>query len=341
MRKMHFIALYLILLAATDIHAQGRINRDIAETLLLYQRDNGAWPKNYKWSVVDDATKKELLSQKQKNDTTIDNSATRKEIQYLARAYAAFNDDRYRQAALEGIAYLLEAQYANGGWPQYYPRPTGYHKHITFNDNAMIGVMSLLQDIAQGKSEYAFVDDQTRERAARAVQKGIDCILKCQVIVKGKKTAWCAQHHETTLEPQLARSYELASLSGAESVNIVRFLMAIEPPTPEITDAIESAAAWFAQARIEGIRVDRVRDPSAPGGWDRVVVEDASAPPLWARFYEIETNRPFFCSRDGIPRYRLSEISHERRNGYSWLGNYAGSLLKEAYPAWRKKHVPE
>ena len=30
---------------------------------------------------------------------------------------------------------LLEAQYDNGGWPQYHPRATGYHKHITFNDN--------------------------------------------------------------------------------------------------------------------------------------------------------------------------------------------------------------
>jgi PelA/Pel-15E family pectate lyase len=61
---------------------------------------------------------------------------------------------------------------------------------------------------------------------------------------------------------------------------------------------------------------------------------------MWARFYEIGTNKPIFCSRDGIPRATLAEISYERRTGYSWLGYYAKSLLTEDYPAWQKKYVP-
>jgi len=201
----------------------------------------------------------------------------------------------------------------------------------------MIGVMSLLRDMAQGTAELSFVDDKTRRQAAQALTKGVDCILKCQITVRGKKTSWCAQHDEKTLVPRKARSYELASLSGAESVKIVRFLMAIENPAPEIVDAVESAVAWFDQVKIMGQRVTSVPAPSTPRGRDRVVVPDTSAPPLWARFYEIETNRPFFCSRDGVPKYRLSEISHERRNGYSWLGTYADNLLKEDYPAWQNR----
>ena len=80
----------------------------------------------------------------------------------------------------------------------------------------------------------------------------------------------------------------------------------------------------------------RVKDISKPKGWDRIVVQDSSAPSMWARFYEIETNKPLFCSRDGAPKYQLSEISHERRTGYSWLGYYVDSLLKKEYPAWQK-----
>ena len=34
----------------------------------------------------------------------------------------------------------------------------------------------------------------------------------------------------------------------------------------------------------------------------------------------------------------LAEISHERRNGYSWLGYYARDLLGKDYPAWKAKH---
>jgi len=339
MDKHTFIPLYLIvLMTATWATAEKRISRDIAETLLLYQRANGGWTKNFEWDEkVDDQKQRELLSRKQQNDTTIDNGATYRETRYLARAYASLKDDRYKQAALKGIRFLLEAQYENGGWPQYYPQARGYATHITFNDNAMIGVMSLLRDIVQGKPEFSFVDDNIRQQAAKAITKGVECILKCQITVKGRKTAWCAQHDEKTLEARKARSYELATLSGAESVKIVRFLMAIEEPSPEMVEAIQAAVAWFDQVKITGMRVKRVSDPSAPGGRDRVVVSDPSAPTLWARFYEIETMRPIFCSRDGIPRYQLSEISHERRNGYSWLGGYARDLLAKDYPSWKKR----
>jgi PelA/Pel-15E family pectate lyase len=335
MNKICFVSLGLLLLfAVADAPAADKVSRAIAETLLLYQRDNGGWPKNFEWDEsVDDRKKKELLRQKQQNDTTIDNGATHKEIRYLARAYASLKDERLRQAALKGIAFLLDAQYDNGGWPQYYPGATGYHRHITFNDSAMIGVMSLFRDIVRGKAEFGFVAADTRQKAAKAVKKGIHCILKCQIVVKGKNTVWCAQHDAKTLEPSKARSYELASLSGAESVKIVRFLMAMENPTSGVTSAIESAVAWFEMAKIPGIRLERVQDLSKPGGRDRIVVRDASAPPMWARFYEIESNRPIFCSRDGVPKYRLSEISHERRNGYSWLGTYADSLLNKEITA--------
>jgi len=328
----------IVLLIAACVQAEDRISHDIADALLLYQRANGGWPKNFEWEdKLSDQKKKEVLSQKQKNDTSIDNGATYREVQYLARVYASLKDERYKQAALKGIRFLLEAQYENGGWPQYYPQARGYAAHITFNDNAMIGVMSLFRDILQGKPEFDFVNSRMRKQMAMANERGIDCILKCQITVKGKKTAWCAQHDESTLEPRKARSYELASLSGAESVKIVRFLMDIENPTPEVVDAIEGAVAWFNQVKIEGQRIQRIQDASKPGGRDRIVVQDASAPPLWARFYEIQTMRPFFCSRDGVPKYHLAEISHERRNGYSWMGTYADSLLDKAYPAWRKK----
>jgi PelA/Pel-15E family pectate lyase len=338
MKKSDFALCLMLLFTVNGALAKDRMTRETSETLLLYQRDNGGWPKNFEWEDrLSDKQKKELLNQKPKTDTTIDNGGTYREVKHLSQAYVKFEDQRYRKAALKGLAFLLEAQYDHGGWPQYYPVGKGYNRHITFNDNAMVGVMSLFRDIVQDKPEFGFVEDTMRQQAAQAIDQGIDCILKCQIVVNGKKTAWCAQHDEKTFKPRKARSYELASLSGAESVKIVRFLMAIKTPTLEIKEAIESAVAWFEQVKIVGKRVKTVKDPSAPKGRDRIVVPDASAPPLWARFYEIDTMRPFFCSRDGIPKYHLSEISHERRNGYSWLGSYPDDLLEKDYPAWQTK----
>ena len=67
------------------------------------------------------------------------------------------------------------------------------------------------------------------------------------------------------------------------------------------------------------------------------VVRDPEASPVWARFYEVDTNRPFFCNRDGIKVYTLAEVTLERRTGYSWYGDAPAKLLESDYPKWRKR----
>jgi hypothetical protein len=155
-----------------------------------------------------------------------------------------------------------------------------------------------------------------------AFDRGIQCILKCQIRVNGKLTVWCAQHDEINFRPRPARSFELASLSGSESVGIVRLLMSIERPSAEVTAAVEAAVAWFESAKLESLRVVEQDDAKSPSEKNKVVVKDPTAIPLWARFYEIESNRPFFADRDGVAKYELSEIGNERRNGYVWYGNW-------------------
>jgi PelA/Pel-15E family pectate lyase len=86
---------------------------------------------------------------------------------------------------------------------------------------------------------------------------------------------------------------------------------------------------------MSGIRTERRPDSSGPTGYDVVVVQDPAAPPIWARFYEIGTNRPIYSGRDSVIKYSLAEIEIERRAGYSWLGDYASKLLKDEYPRWK------
>lgn len=310
----------------------------VAENVLLYQRQTGGWPKNYdRRQKLTEAQRVGLLKDKSKNDSMIDNGATHTEIRLLADAFQKTRDERFQEAAWRGVRYLLDGQYDNGGWPQQFPGSRGYARYITFNDNAMIGVMSLLRDIAQDDARFSFVPEDGRNQCRRAVERGLQCILKCQIRVDAELTVWCAQHDQVTFEPRKARSYELASLSGAESVGVVRFLMQIEDPSDEVIRAIEGAAAWFERSRLKGIKLVRVEDAGKPKGYDRVVVSDPTAPPMWARFYNVQTNQPIFCSRDGIPRRTLAEISYERRNGYSWLGYYAQGLLGKDLPAWKRR----
>ena len=308
----------------------------IADNVLLYQHENGGWEKNIDMArVLADSDRARVGKTDSQGGTTIDNGATYTQVRYLARVYEATRHARFRDGMLRGVDFLLAAQYANGGWPQFFPIRQGYYEHVTFNDGAMIGVMRLLRDVAHGRAPFASVDAVRRRRAAAAIAKGLDVILKTQVEVDGKLTAWCAQYDHTTLRCAKARAYELPSLSGGESVDVVRYLMEIERPTPEIVRAVESAVQWFDAVKLTGIAVVVKTDPALPRGFDRVVVADLAAPPLWARFYEIGTNEPMFVGRDGIVRASLAEIEHERRIGYNYLGGWARELLATEYPAWR------
>ena len=131
------------------------------------------------------------------------------------------------------------------------------------------------------------------------------------------------------MKPAAARTFEPVSLTAGESVDIVRFLIEQEP-TPEIVDAVESAIAWYKANQVNGIRWVRTNGQNA-------VVKDASAPPIWARFYHIETMRPIFIGRDAVIKYDVSQIEAERRNGYAWYVDGPRDLLTKDYPKWKGK----
>jgi len=316
----------------------------IADNVLLYQRNTGGWPKGIDMArILSEADRTKINKAKTKKDSTLDNDATHTQMRYLAKVYNATKLERFKQAFLKATDYLLEAQYPNGGWPQFYPWQghAKYSRYITFNDGAIIGAMNILRDIAKKKPEYAFVDQDRRSKAEKAVQKGIECILKCQIIVDGKRTAWCQQHDQTTLEPRPARSYEKISICAGVSVGVVKFLISIDNPDANVIEAVQSAVAWFDRVKLTGIRQINKPDKSSERGYDKVVVNDATAPPIWARFYQIGTNRPIFCGRDGKIKYRLAEIEQERRTGYAWYGYWPAELLATDYSNWQKKWSPE
>lgn len=306
--------------------------KTIAANILSYQSDYGGWPKNLDLSAAPFAGEPVDLVGELK--PIFDNGATTDEVRFLARMVRATGDARYLRAVENGIGYLLIAQYPSGGWPQIYPPDAQYHRHITFNDDAMVRILGLLQEVAQSEA-FAFLDADRRRAVQSAFQRGIECIVKCQISVNGKLTAWCAQHDEIDLSPRPGRRFELVSLSGAESVKIVKFLMSLDRPSPEIVRAIEAAVAWLESARIEGWRVFEQREESGAGkNWE--ALKDPAAGPLWARFYDIATNRPLFSDLDSKPRLGMENIGWAR-HGYRWTGNWAQALLEKDFPAWKKR----
>jgi PelA/Pel-15E family pectate lyase len=341
---------FVVLTSGCQVQQQAQVTANtaslvqdsIAEKMLLIQRSNGGWPQpggnaiNYN-KALSESEKTKYLSEKNKLDATIDDQATTREIKYLMGAHDKTKNPAYLKAAENSVRYLLQAQNKAGGWPQFYPDSSGYHKHITYNDQAMIDVLWVMKYTATGQQHFEPLQKTLGVEAQKAVDKGIECILKTQYYQGSTLTVWCAQHDSKTLQPAKARAFELPSLSGNESVGILRFLMAVEQPSDAVKKAIHDGVAWLEAVKIKGFKVQDIADPSQPKGKDRVIVPDPNSV-LWARFYDLKTNQPFFVGRDSQAKATLAEIENERRTGYAYYGTWPAKLIDKEYPTWKVKH---
>lgn len=301
----------------------------VADNIIAYQNDDGGWMKHSEYLDMTQTVKKG-------GNSTVDNNATILQLRYLAKVYTATGIEKYAVSFMKGIDYIVAGQYESGGWPQFFPKATGYYKNITINDNAMSNILQLLIDISGQQSDFQFVTQKYSNKLAvigNSLEKGIDCILKLQIEVDGKKTGWASQYHPITLTPTFGRAYEMPAIAASESVKVVKFLMSIDNPDEEIINAVKSCMIWFEQVKISGMRVDTKIDYSLERGTDKVLAIDPNST-IWARFYEISSDfRPLFSGRDSVIKYNMADISYERRNGYTWYGDFLQDL-PEQYSKW-------
>jgi PelA/Pel-15E family pectate lyase len=188
----------------------------------------------------------------------------------------------------------------------------------------MTRVLILLQKAVRKEAPFdtdLLTEDQL-ERAKKAIDKGVEYILKSQIVMDGVRTVWCAQHGMEDYKPKPARSYELASKSGSESVLVVAFLMS-RPQTPEVKEAVKAALAWYRNPDTYLADTAYVRSNENP-----ITLKKGSR--MWFRFYELDTNKGFFCNRDGVPVYDIMKVTKERRTGYVWGGDWGERLLAYA-----------
>ncbi len=266
---------------------------------------------------------------------TIDNDATTTQMNFLAKAAAAAEGEqrgRYTAAFLRGMEYLFAAQFPNGGWPQVWPLEGSYHDAITYNDDAVTQVLDLMRHAADGQEEFSFVPKSIRVRAAASFTHGIRCIFATQIEANGTLTVWPQQDDALMLKPVSGRNYEPAAQSSGESAALLLLLMN-DLPHPTVTEqkSIRAAAAWLKKTAIYGQRYER-----GPEG--RQLVASPGAGPIWARYYQTGTDLPIFGDRDKSLHDNVSELSKERRNGYSWYSSDAQRAL-DRFEKWNAEHT--
>lgn len=300
--------------------------RILAENMLSFQTPNGGWSKHVDYSKAPRERGQSWFSESSAWQwiATIDNSSTTEQMQFLAALDSVRPDKRYEDAWMRGFRYLLAAQFPNGCWPQVWPLDGGYHDAATFNDDAITNVLSTLYQASSGTP--SFIAASERELARAAVERGIECVLDAQFKVNGTPTVWGQQHDPLTLQPTNARSYELASLTAQESANLMRFLIKLRDPSPRVIASIQGAAEWLKSHALRGYTYDfETGRHDAPG-----------AGPIWARMYEIGTDKPIFSDRNGIRLYDWNQL-RDRRLGYAWY-TYSPVLALKQYDNWARKH---
>lgn len=310
--------------------------RRVADTILSFQTPAGGWGKNANRAGPPRARGQSYVGDNGWSYVgTIDNDATVTELRFLARVQAqapGAPGNAYRTAIVNGVRYLLRAQYPNGGFPQIYPLAGGYHDAVTINDNAMVNVMELLADVTRRQDDFSFIPANVADAARDALSRSVNALLAAQISAGGVLTGWAQQYDELTLAPAGARNFEPVALSSAESARVLLFLMSLPNSTPEINRSIRAGAAWLERAAVR----DVVWTGKSPDK-GRMLIPGPGAGPLWARYYDIATMKPIFGDRDRSIHDDVNEISIERRNGYGWYGPWPAEALAQ-YAAWSRAH---
>lgn len=188
-----------------------------ADALVAGQHPRGGW--NY---VIDTAGEESLKDWYAKiggnawrleeyhryyGNATFDDAGTAEASQLLLRVYLEKRERKYRAPLDKAIQFVLDAQYANGGWPQRFPfvENGGIHGHadytpyITFND-----------DVAGENIEFLLYAHQALgsndARLVDAIERGMDIYVKTQQPMP--QPAWGLQHFPDTLKPAPARTIE-------------------------------------------------------------------------------------------------------------------------------------
>jgi PelA/Pel-15E family pectate lyase len=307
----------------------------IAGTILALQHEDGGWPANgdprqrlssderaalarrhVELTALHEKSRRRGRLYRRLKGSSFDNGATIAEIRYLMQVFEVSGDDAYRQAALRGVEYVLANQTACGGWPHSAPPTEVYHDRITFMDGVTIRALRLIDDIAVGIEPFRSLPSEVRTRAAAASRRGRECLLQLQVRIAGRRSGWAGQYDPHSLVPAGGRSFELAGLVSRETAGVVEYLMQIDDPSPAEAEAIESAVAWLRGAQLAG---------------------DSGRSAVWARFYDLESGRPFIADRDGRKLDDWTALPDERRAQYEWDGPFAQELLTVSHPAWQAR----
>ena len=82
--------------------------REIVDNILLFQRANGGWPKDYDMlAVLTDEQRKAVRATHERADTSFDNHNLHSQVDYLAQAYHISGEETGGRRLSAGLDFML------------------------------------------------------------------------------------------------------------------------------------------------------------------------------------------------------------------------------------------
>lgn len=247
----------------------------VADALIRGQHPSGGW--HYFIDFDPAGTKaywKEFFSKcwgwqehmKWRTNCTFDDFSTSEPVRFFMRLCKMSNESRFVQARDRALAFMLEAQYNDGSWPQRYPLDTDYSAYSTFNDSVIADCISVLLEAHEILGGEKYYD---------AARKGMDFYLLAQL--PEPQPGW-AQQYTRELKPGSGRPFELDTVCAGQTLDNVQDLMRFYRITGDkkYLGAIPRALDWL----------ERVRFKDAQGY-------------THTYFYEAGTDRPMYVRQTG------------------------------------------
>jgi hypothetical protein len=220
--------------------------------------------------------------------TVIDDDVTPGAVRALLALWEMTGDARYRAAAERGLALLLGRQLPGGAWPLV-ARPRwkqriwrDFEDCPTLNDGATTQtIVTLVAGFrALGRADLLL-----------AARRGGDWIVRAQ---HAPPQAGWAQQYDEVGSPAPARRYERVALASWESRYALDALLALAADTGDLgyCAPLAPAVRWLEQSQL--------------------------TPGCWARFYELDTNRPLYFNEQ---RQAVGSPA-EAHQPYDWSGDF-------------------
>lgn len=260
-----------------------------AQSLMHGQLESGCWTDRVDFDPNGKHTglyRHKKGNVKGRNYSTLDDDKSQSALRLLIEVDRAhgFHNEPIHEAVLYGLEALLKAQFANGGFPQGWERPVepgivvnasfpkyewrtegkfkNYWDFETLNDGLAGTVTKTLQ------LAYETYRD---ERFRNAMLKFGDFLILAQL--PEPQPAW-AQQYNHKLQPIWARKFEPPAIAGRESEDAIETLLYLTEVTGDkkFLAPIPNAIRWLKRSMLADGQI--------------------------ARFYELETNRPLYLTKD-------------------------------------------